>query len=655
MNLMLKKTISSALVLSLMLSVSSFYSGNVYAMEAATLKEHKEQYNETLFFPDPDADYTSITEGNLVFRLYDEYAVLSDCNDDEITEVVIPEEVNGLPVKGSVDTPFGFCRKLEKITLPDSFEHLDWRNLTCTTIQYVVPNQPADILIPAVSEVVVSDTNPFYCVSDGIVYTKDMKILIGCPPAIKQIEPVISDKAERINDYAFIDCVNLETMIIPDNITHINNAAFLHCINLKSIVFPENLVSISGQMCYYCEKLSDVKLGSAIQVIGFDAFFRCSSLENFDIPETVKYIGYNAFDSSPCTENIGGLHYIDNWLVGSDEDVQIVNVKEGTKGIAENPFFIRKDISLFSIPDSVKYINYYLIAQLRSCASAKIFYRCSFIGEDTVSKAGTTTDYYIYDPECDIFNSENTIPSKYKYKEYVLSDDDFGILIDGKFYSEEYFEKDTVIHGYANSTAEKYADKYNRKFEIIKDVSCDMNADGEFNAADIIQTQKWLMGVYDDCSFNLKAADMNENGTVDIADLCLIKSRLVSGLTGDDDEQDSENGGKDDTMRYTSITMDKAKEIFETPGDYIILDVRRKDEFAEGHIPNAVNIANEDISDTEPAELPDKNQVIYVYCRSGNRSKQAAGKLAAMGYKNIVECGGIIDWKGALEVIDSEE
>ena len=90
MNLMLKKTVSSVLALSLMLSVSSFYSVNVYAMEAATAKEFKEQNNETLVFPDPDANYTSITEGNLVFRLYDEYAVLSGCNDDEITEVVIP-------------------------------------------------------------------------------------------------------------------------------------------------------------------------------------------------------------------------------------------------------------------------------------------------------------------------------------------------------------------------------------------------------------------------------------------------------------------------------------------------------------------------------------------------------------------------------------
>ena len=100
---------------------------------------------------------------------------------------------------------------------------------------------------------------------------------------------------------------------------------------------------------------------------------------------------------------------------------------------------------------------------------------------------------------------------------------------------------------------------------------------------------------------------------------------------------------------YTSITLEDAKQIFQEQGDYLIVDVRRADEFAEGHSPGAINIANEDIVSSEPAELPDKDQVIYVYCRSGNRSKQASAKLAAMGYTNIVECGGILDWTGEVE------
>ena len=108
-------------------------------------------------------------------------------------------------------------------------------------------------------------------------------------------------------------------------------------------------------------------------------------------------------------------------------------------------------------------------------------------------------------------------------------------------------------------------------------------------------------------------------------------------------------GGEDDVAEYSSITMEEAKEIFSQAGDYIILDVRRADEFAEGHIPGAINIANEDIGDSKPEALADANQVIYVYCRSGRRSKEASAKLAALGYTNIVECGGILDWTGETE------
>ena len=103
------------------------------------------------------------------------------------------------------------------------------------------------------------------------------------------------------------------------------------------------------------------------------------------------------------------------------------------------------------------------------------------------------------------------------------------------------------------------------------------------------------------------------------------------------------------TAEYVSISMDEAKEVFAAPGDYIILDVRRADEFAEGHIPGAINVANEDIGTEQPAELPDMDQVIYVYCRSGRRSKEASAKLAAIGYTNIYEFGGILDWDGEIE------
>lgn len=107
-------------------------------------------------------------------------------------------------------------------------------------------------------------------------------------------------------------------------------------------------------------------------------------------------------------------------------------------------------------------------------------------------------------------------------------------------------------------------------------------------------------------------------------------------------------GGQSTSNSYKSITAKEAEEIMKSQSNYIILDVRRPDEFAQGHIPNAINIANESIGTSEIAQLPNKNQLILVYCRSGRRSKEAAAKLVALGYTNIVEFGGILDWHGEI-------
>lgn len=106
---------------------------------------------------------------------------------------------------------------------------------------------------------------------------------------------------------------------------------------------------------------------------------------------------------------------------------------------------------------------------------------------------------------------------------------------------------------------------------------------------------------------------------------------------------------KEEKSEYMQVSMDEAVTMMAELENYVILDVRTEEEFKEKHIPGAICIPNESISQTEPEELPDKEQTIFVYCRSGNRSKQAAEKLANIGYTNIVEFGGIIDWTGDTE------
>ena len=107
------------------------------------------------------------------------------------------------------------------------------------------------------------------------------------------------------------------------------------------------------------------------------------------------------------------------------------------------------------------------------------------------------------------------------------------------------------------------------------------------------------------------------------------------------------NAAKTNEIRH--VSMDDIVKIMEENKDYVIVDVRTPDEYAEGHIPNAINIQNETINETVYNKLKDKNQLILIYCRSGSRSRQAAYKMQKLGYTNIVEFGGIINWKGKIE------
>ncbi|MBQ3057811.1 MAG: rhodanese-like domain-containing protein [Clostridia bacterium] len=118
--------------------------------------------------------------------------------------------------------------------------------------------------------------------------------------------------------------------------------------------------------------------------------------------------------------------------------------------------------------------------------------------------------------------------------------------------------------------------------------------------------------------------------------LMLLISLSLFGLTA------CQDGGNNAT--YEQITPQQAKEIMDTEQDYIIIDARTEEEFAEGHIENAILIPEYEIKDRAEKELPDKEQLILVYCRSGRRSKIASEELVNLGYTNVKEFGGIIDW-----------
>ena len=126
--------------------------------------------------------------------------------------------------------------------------------------------------------------------------------------------------------------------------------------------------------------------------------------------------------------------------------------------------------------------------------------------------------------------------------------------------------------------------------------------------------------------------------------LALLVAVVLTGCSFNKQEADA----VETVNSYRQISQEEAARIMEMDDGHVVVDVRRQDEYDAGHIPNAILIPNESIGTEQPEELPDLDQIILIYCRSGNRSKQAAQKLFDMGYTNIYEFGGINTWKGEI-------
>ena len=128
--------------------------------------------------------------------------------------------------------------------------------------------------------------------------------------------------------------------------------------------------------------------------------------------------------------------------------------------------------------------------------------------------------------------------------------------------------------------------------------------------------------------------------------MLIISLTLFSGCSlNENNQEETIAATTTNSLGYEQISGDEAKKIMDSEKDYIIIDARTDEEFNEGHIEGAILIPEYEIGDRAENELPDKDKLILVYCRSGRRSKIAAQALVDSGYTNVKEFGGIIDWK----------
>lgn len=272
-----------------------------------------------VFAETDDTDFSYIKENNTVtITKYKGTA----------TEVEIPSCLDEYTVTGIGESAFEGCTALTSVTIPDSITSI------------------ADTAFNSCDSFVSFNITPEshkYNVVDGVLYSKDLSMLIRCP-------------------IAKTGCS------IPDSVTSIENNAFYGCKALTSITIPDGVTLID-----YC------------------AFRKCSALTSINIPDSVMRIGADAFEDTPLLDNQNGIKYVDKWAVDCDKDITEAEIKSGTRGIGNNTFFECTDLNSAVIPDGITVIGVYAFYHCNKLTSITIPDSVTIIGNGAFIGCGFTS------------------------------------------------------------------------------------------------------------------------------------------------------------------------------------------------------------------------------------------------------------------------
>ena len=324
----------------------------------------------------------------------------------------------------------------------------------------------------------------------------------------------IPDSVTTIGDLAFASCQNLTSITIPDSVTSIGNGVLGGCFNLTSIEISDSVTSIGKGAFVYCDSLTSITIPASVTTIGEEAFYNCRSLTSITIPARVTSVGDSAFDyctsltsimipdsvttiSKNAFANCYSLTSInvnsenkyysskDGVFFNKDKTTLIqypsgktankyaipesvttiedsafeycrnltsITIPDSVTSIGKQTFYSCKSLISITIPDSITSIGLLAFSFCRSLTSITIPDSVVVIGDGAFSYCDNLTSVTIENPECDINDETYTIFNKYDYQ------------------LEEY-KFDGTIYGHEGSTAQAYANKYNRKFELISPLS----------------------------------------------------------------------------------------------------------------------------------------------------------------------------------------
>jgi len=321
-----------------------------------------------------DSAMYSETENGVTYNIFKGgYAAVHYVDNHDIEEFTVPDTIQNTPVVGIEWGAFRDCKNIKKLSLGKNVSVINWYDAAEQTIE----------------EIAVTEDNKSFTVVDGILYSKDMKTVVAFPPSNSATEVKIADEAEKIAPFAFMACHDLKKIKISNNIKEIGTGAF-----------------------YGCTGLTDINIPDGIKAISEVTFAGTKALKEIKIPGSVEYIYGNAFKDSGAVENEGGIHYVDKWAVGSDNDIESAYIRSGTVGTIEGLFVSKNKLKVISVPDSVIHLGKYLTLGLNMPVELVVFH-CPVIPSRCLGNVGIK-EVWIQDRDCKIEDAAITLPAYWR-------------------------------------------------------------------------------------------------------------------------------------------------------------------------------------------------------------------------------------------------
>jgi len=375
------------LSLLLIFSVLALYVVSVYAEEAAETPEPEKHICG-------DYEYIILEDGTAEITLYS----------GEDTELVIPSELDGIPLTSIGDTSFPWCNSLTSVTIPDGVINIG-----------VNPFIGCENL----NNIVVSIYHPYLATIDGVLFSKPDKRLVCYPCAIQAESYAIPQGIRIIGDGAFWCCSSLSSITIPDSVISIGSAAFYCCYFLTSITIPEGVTSIGDGAFYQCDSLTSIAIPDSVNSIDDNPFAYCRSLmeilvsadnsyfatingalfsktdkrliccpcainaESFVVPQGVQIMGIDSFSGCDSLTSItipDSITSIEDWTFSDCSALTSIMIPDSVTSIGDSAFSGCGSLASITIPESVISIG------------ERAFYRCSALTSITIPDGVTSIE-----------------------------------------------------------------------------------------------------------------------------------------------------------------------------------------------------------------------------------------------------------------------